>query len=185
VSYLKGLNYLGAALILLSAAGLLFGPALGIPGYWFLLLFAVGMMVIVIADAGIDAAHSPITFLALLGLYTLLAFWDFLIILILLPVIFITMILGPFMIIVAVLSGLMLGIYVVEAFFHFDISGISGLETAWQAFIALIVFAVSALILWWHFSRDNGEDWLIDWAGNYAESIRKRLLNSIDSIKSV
>jgi len=185
VSYLRGLDYLGAALVFLSGAGLLFGPRLGIPGFWFLLLFVVGMVTIVLYQAGVDAARSPLNFLALFGLYMLLAFWDFITILILLPVILITMILGPFMIGAAVLSGLMLGIYVIEEVFHHDIPGVSGLETPLQAIIAAIIFLISLLILWWHFSRAGGEDWLIDRAGALSESIRKQLLDRVDLIRPV
>ena len=179
---LKGANYWGAALVFLAGMGLLFGRRLGVSGLWFLLLFAAGVTLMVLHDAGKDAARSPLTFLALFGLYMALAFWDFALILILLPAIVLTMILGPFMIGTAALSGLMLGIYVVENILHFDIAGVSGLETPLHAGVAAILLVVSLGILWWHFSREEGEDWIIDRAGAWGEAMRGRLQDAVDVV---
>ena len=182
MKFLKSLDYLGAALVFLSVAGLLFGRSLGVSGGWFLLLFATGVTLMVFHDAGRDAARSPLTFLALFGLYMALAFWDFALILILFPAIFLTMLLGPFTIGLAVLSGLMLGIYVVEDILHFEISGVSGLETPFQAGVAALLFLSSVLILWWHFSREGGEDWIVERAGAWGEAVRGRLQDAVDVV---
>jgi hypothetical protein len=184
VRRLKGTNYWGAALVFLAVMGLLFGRRLGVSGLWFLLLFAAGVTLMVLHDAGRDAARSPLTFLALFGLYMALAFWDFALILILLPAIILTMILGPFMIGAAVLSGLMLGVYFIENILHFDIAGVSGLETAPQAGVAALIFAVSILALWWHFSRADGEDRFIDRAGAWGEAMRGRLRDAADEVRA-
>jgi hypothetical protein len=184
-----GLNYAGAALTFLAALGVIASTTRLSAEYPNILplvfiAYAAGQLLIVIANVGLTRIRFNLkTVIALTGLYTLLSFWDFISILIVLPFIVISMVLGPFMIIVFVLAAVVLGMYLVEEVIGYDFRGyISILENPLQALIALVALAISFLVLRWHLGKDESEDWVMEKAGDLSFNIRQQLQRMVGEI---
>lgn len=164
-------------MVILSAAGLIVGPALGVSFWWIIAFFIIGMMLMVLADVGKNASRlGPLDILGLFGLYTILSFWDVLILAILLPAIFIDMLLGAFMAGITLLAAAGLIIYFIEHILHHDIEGVSAMDTPQQAGIVLIVLVASFLIAQWRIKKDDEGDGVGDRVNRYTEKVRHQLL---------
>ncbi len=190
--YLKlfdGLNYAGAALTFLAALGVI-ASATRLSVNWpyilplVFILYGVGQFLIVIANVGLTRIRFTLkNVVALTVLYTLLSLWDFITILIGLPFIAISMVLGPFMIVVFVLAIVVLGMYFVERVIGYDISGYSSiLENPFQAFVALVALVISFFVLRWHFGKDQSEDWVMEKAGDLSFNMRQQLKGMVEEI---
>ena len=119
----------------------------------------------------------------LILLYILISWWDLISIVIGLPFILITLVLGPFMIVVFVLATVVLGLYFVEGVLGYDIEGHSSLlETSFQAFVALGAWVIAFLVLRWHFSQDEGEDWVIEKVNDLSFNLRQQLQERVGDI---
>ncbi len=181
----KFFEHSGAALILLSGVLLLFGGAIGINPLWGFALYAAGIIIMVLNDVGSVAGRLSVgSLLALFGLYTLLAFWDFIFIVLLLPAIFLDMILGAFALLAGLLSVLLLAIYVIEEILHHDIAGVSGLETGRQAIMTLGVAVVSLGVGLWHLRQDDTDNTLADRIARLSERVRSYLFAIADTIRA-
>jgi hypothetical protein len=178
----EGFNRAGAALTLLALLGLIVSVTRFAAGYPYLplivlLAYAVGTILVVLAKFGRSGIRFSLkSVLTLTALDILLSFWDLVKILIGLPFIALTMVLGPLMTVVAALSAFVLGMYLVEEVIGYNIRGYTSLlKTGWQACIAAALMVASALVVNWHYSREGGADWLIDVAVDVSFSLRRRL----------
>jgi hypothetical protein len=178
----EGLNYGGAALTFLAGLGVILCTTRLSADYAYLLPlvllgYGAGQALLAIARVGMSSIPFTLkTVLPLTGLNILLSMWDLVSILIGLPFILISLILGPFMTAVLVLAAVVLGMYLVEGVLGYDIEGYrSLLENPFQAFIALVLLVIAFFVLRWHFGAEKGEDWLIDKAGDLSLNTRQRL----------
>ena len=177
-------DYSGGALIMLSGAILLFGGTVGINPLWGFVTYAVGVMVLVLTDVGGAVGQLDIgSLMALFGLYTVLAFWDFIFIILVLPAIFIDMILGPFAWMTAILAILMLGIYVIEDIFHHDLAGVSGLESGKAALVTLGIAVVALVVGIWYVQQDDNDNTIADRMARLSERVRGSLLDAAENIR--
>lgn len=178
----EGLNYAGAILAFLATAGVL-AWMLGLgSGFAYLLplvlvVFLAGQLLMVVAAVGTAPIRlSPVKVAALTGLYTFLSFWDLVSLVIGLPAIALTMLLGPLMVVVAVLAAVVLGLYLVEGVLGYDVGGyVSLIENPLQALVALTILVASLAVLGWHLGKHESADWLLERAGDLAFSLRQRL----------
>jgi hypothetical protein len=191
VKLFDGLNYAGAALTLLAALGVIAAATRLSADLPYLLplvliVYGSGQFLIVLANMGLaNVRFTAKSVVALTVLHTLLSVWDLFAILIGLPFIAISMILGPFMIIVFALAAVALGMYAVEGVLGYDIRGYSSvLENPIQALVALVVLVISFLILRWHVGKDGSEDWLMEKAGDLSFHMRQRLQGKAEDITS-
>ena len=178
-------NYFGAALVLFSGMILLFGRGVGLHPGWGFVVYALGVMALVLADVGNEVGRlGPGSLMALLGLYTVLAFWDFIFIVLVLAAIFVDMILGLFSLLVGLLATLLLGVYVIETLFHHDLAGVSGLESGGQALVALVVAAIFLPVSWWAFRQEENDSAIADRVVSFLERVRGALRASADAIRA-
>ncbi len=173
----EGLNVGGAVLTLLAAVAAIASTTRLSAQLPYLLplaiiVFVAGQLLIVIARVGLTRIPlKPRHVVVLVGLHILLSFWDVIAIVIGLPVILITMVLGPMMVVVLVLASVVLGMYLIEEVIGHDLQGyISVLERPSQAFTALVVWAASLLVLMWHVGRHESADWVLEKAADAAHS---------------
>lgn len=178
-------DYGGAALVLLSGIILLFGSGVGINPLWGFVVYVLGVIVLVLTDVGSEIGRLGIgSLLVLFGLYMLLAFWDFIFILLVLPAIFVDMILGPFAWLTAILAVGMLAVYVIEDVFHHDLAGISGLESGVQALITLTVAVVALAVGIWYVKQDENDNTVADRVARLSEQVRGYLQNTSKRIQN-
>ena len=189
VKLFDGLNYAGAALTFLAALGVIAAATRLSADHPYLLplvliVYGSGQFLIVIGNMGLGNVRFTVkSVVALTVLHTLLSVWDFFAILIGLPFIAISMILGPFMIIVFALAAAALGMYVVEGLLGYDIRGYSSiLENPFQALLAFIALVMSVLVLRWHLGKDESEDWLMEKAGDLSFHMRQQLQGKVEGI---
>lgn len=189
VKLFDGLNYAGAVLTFLAALGAIASTTRLSAEHAYLLplvfmAFAVGQFLIVIATVGSTRIRFTLkNVTALVGLYTLLSFWDLVSVVIGLPFILITMVLGPLMVVVFVLACVVLGMYLVEEVIGFDLRGyLSVLENPFQAFVALAALVISFLVLRWHYGKDESEDWVMEKAGDLSINVRQQLQGMVGKI---
>jgi hypothetical protein len=187
--FFEGLNFAGAILFFAAFLGIVIGSSRLAAQYPYLLYlgfmaYFIGQFVLIIAQVGLSEIRFTLSnVFALMVLYTLLAFWDCIAILLSLPFIIITMLLGPFMVMVFVLAIVILGVYCVEEVIGYDIQGIvSAIETGYQAAITSISLLVSFSVLSWHFMREDGEDWVMERAGDLIFRLRLRLQGMVEKI---
>lgn len=185
----EGLNYAGVILALLAAVGMLvlaIGPGVASAYLWALVLvaFLAGQFLMVVAAVSTTRIRlGPKKVAALIGLYTLLSLWDLVSLAIGLPFIALTMILGPLMVVVAVLSAVVLGLYLVEGVMGYDVRGyVSLLENPFQALVALAFLVASLAVLGWHLGEHESADWLLEKAGDLMFSLRQRLRGAVGRI---
>jgi hypothetical protein len=184
-----GLNFAGAVLTALASLGVIASTTRLSAKHPYLLpltlvLFLAGQVLIVLGTVGLTRIRpNPKDVLALIGLYSLLSAWDFISIVIGLPFILVTMILGPLMVIVSVLASVALIMYLVEGVIGYDLSGyISLLENPFQAFVAVLALVISLLVLRWHFGQHGGADWVIEKAGDLIFNLRQQFQGMVETI---
>jgi hypothetical protein len=189
VKLFDGLNYAGAGLTFLAALGVIAAAtrlSAGLPYLLplILIVYATGQFLVVVANMGLANVRFTVkSVVALSVLHTLLSVWDFFAILIGLPFIAISMILGPFMVIVFALAAVALGMYAVEGLLGYDIRGYSSLlENPFQALVAFAAMVISLLVLRWHIGKDESEDWLMEKAGDLSFHMRQRLQAKVREI---
>ncbi len=181
-----GLNYAGAALSFVASLGVLAALMGLIASPWpllaVLLIYTLGQFLILGAAVGLTGIRfTPKNVVALMALYSLLSWWDLIVILLGLPFILITMVLGPFMTLLLVLAGVALGLFVVEEGLGLDVRGYSSiLANAQQAWVAFIIFLSALLVLRWNVNK--GDDWVLDRAGDWIWGLRRRLQGMIEGI---
>ncbi|MEJ2209516.1 MAG: hypothetical protein P8129_10825 [Anaerolineae bacterium] len=185
----EGLNYAGAILALLAALGVLawmLGLGTRFPYLLPLVLvvFVAGQFLMVVAATGLRRIRfDPKNVAALTGLYTLLSFWDLVSLVVGLPAIALTMVLGPLTVVVAVLAAVVLGLYLVEGVVGYDVAGyVSLLENPVQALAALVVLVAALAVLRWHLGQHESADWLLARAGDLAFRLRQRLQGAVARI---
>jgi len=185
----EGLNVAGAVLTFLAAGVAIASTTRVAAGHPYLLpaaiiVFVGGQMLIVAAAPGLSRKRLDLkSAIALMGLYTLLSFLDVISIAIGLPFILVTMVLGPLTTAVFVLASVVLGIYVIEEIIGYDLQGrISILESPLQAFIALMVWIGSLLILVWDVGTHGDAEWVMERAADLIFNLRKAIQETIDSI---
>ena len=180
----EGLNYAGAILALLAALGVLawmLGLGTRFPYLLPLVLvvFVAGQFLMVVAATGLRRIRfDPKNVAALTGLYTLLSFWDLVSLVVGLPAIALTMVLGPLTVVVAVLAAVVLGLYLVEGVAGY----VSLLENPVQALAALVVLVAALAVLRWHLGQHESADWLLARAGDLAFRLRQRLQGAVARI---
>jgi hypothetical protein len=184
-----GLNLAGAVLTALAALGVIASTTRLSTEHPYLLpltlvLFLVGQVLNVLGTVGSTRIRpNPRDVLALIGLYSLLSAWDFAALVIGLPFILVTMILGPLMVIVSVLASVALVMYLVEGVVGYDLSGyVSVVENPFQAFLAVLALVVSVLVLRWHFGQHGSADWVIERAGDLIFNLRQQLQGMAETI---
>ena len=189
VKFFDGLNYAGAMLMFLAALGVIAVSTKLSATYpylmlWVFVLYGAGQFLIVIATVGLTKIRfNVINITTLVSLYTLLSFWDFIAIILWLPSVIISMILGPLTFIVFGLSLRVLGVYFIEDVIGYNIKGVvSFLENPSQAFIAIGVFVISGLILGWQMKGSENEDWVMEKAGDLIFKLRRQLQEMVDAI---
>ena len=174
----EGLNYAGAALSFVAGLGALAVFTGLVANLWLLLavmaIYTVGQFFVLVSAIGLTGIRfTPKNVTALFVLYSLLSWWDLITVLLILPFIPVTMILGPFMGLLLVLAGVALGMYLVEVVLGYDVQGYSSFLTDAQVGIALGIFVFSLLVLIWHTSQ--GADWVLDKAGDWILALRRRV----------
>jgi hypothetical protein len=183
---LDGLNYAGAALSFAAGLGALAVFTGLVANLWLLLavlaVYTLGQFFILISAVGLTGIRFTFkNVTALFLLYSLLSWWDLITVLLILPFIVITMVLGPFMTVLLVLAGAALGMYLVEEVVGYNVQGYSSiLSKVQQAGIALVIFVCASLVLWWHMGR--GDDWVLDRATDWIVALRRRLQGMIEGI---
>lgn len=189
VKLFDGLNYAGAALTFLAALGVIASATKLSARYpyllpWVFITYTAGQFLIIIANVGLTRIRFNLkNVMALTVLYTLLSCWDLISILIGLPFIVISMVLGPFTITVFVLAIVVLGMYLVEEVIGYDVRGYTSvLESALQAFIALVAMVISFLVLRWHFGKEKSGDWVVEKAGDLSFTLRQQLQGLVGEI---
>jgi hypothetical protein len=186
VKLFEGLNYAGAALSFVAGLGALAVCTGLVANLWLLLaaiaIYTVGQFFVLVSAVGLTGMRfTPKNVTALFVLYSLLSWWDLITVLLILPFIPITMILGPFMVLLLVLAGAALGMYLVEVVLGYDVQGYSSIiSNAQQAGVALVIFVCASLVLWWHTGR--GDDWVLDRAADWIVALRRRLQGMIEGI---
>jgi hypothetical protein len=91
-----------------------------------------------------------------------------------------SMLSGPFMVLVAVLSALMLGLYFIEEIIGHDIQGVSSFDNGAQALLALGALIVSGAVLWAvHFGSDD--DLIMDKGADIIAGIHSLIKSAADS----
>lgn len=182
----EGLNYAGATLSFVAGLGALAVFIGLVANLWLLLaaiaIYTVGQFFVLVSAVGQTGMRfTPKNVAALFVLYSLLSWWDLITVLLILPFIPVTMVLGPFMVLLLVLAGAALGMYLVEVVLGYDVQGYSSiLSNAPQALIALGIFLFASLVLWWHMGR--GDDWVLDKAADWIVALRRRLQGIIEGI---
>jgi hypothetical protein len=189
VKLFDGLNVTGAVLTFLAALGVIGSTTKLAAEHPYLLplvfiAYAGGQFLIVLANVGLTRIRFNLkNVVVLTSLYTFLSFWDLVSILIGLPFIAVSMVLGPFMTVVFVLAAVGLGLYLVEEVIGYDLSGYSSaLENPLQALVVLVTLVLSFLVLRWHYGRDEGEDWAMEKAGDLSFNLRQRIRRMVGEI---
>lgn len=182
----EGLNYAGAFLAFLATVVVvvwMMAPGSMLPCSLPLVLvaFVAGQLSMALAALGMNRIRLGLkpnlgNVAALVGVYTLLSFWDLVSLAIGLPCIVVTMVLGPLMAVVAVLAAAVLGLYLVEGGLGHDVGGyVSLLENPLQALAAVAVLAAALAVLRWHLGKHESADWLLERAGDSIFALRQRL----------
>jgi hypothetical protein len=183
-SLFDGFNYAGATLTILAGVGAILLAAH--PGWLPLVLAAylAGQWITIVAAAGkAGVRFTARSVAALLGLHILLSWWDVIALVLGLPAILLTMILGPLATVVWVLASVVVGIYAIEQVIGYDLQGVvSVLETPFQALLALGVWCISLGVLWWHLGTHDSTDWAIERAGALIWNVRRRLQEGAEDI---
>jgi hypothetical protein len=184
--FFEGLNYAGAALSFAAGLGALAVFTGLVANLWLLLavmvIYTVGQFFILVSAVGLTGMRfTPKNVAVLFVLHSLLSWWDLITVLLILPFIPVTMILGPFMTLLLALAGAALGMYLVEVVLGYDVQGYSSvLSNAPQAGGALVIFVCASLVLWQHTGR--GDDWVLDRATDWIVALRRRLQGVIEGI---
>ena len=183
----KGISGIGVGFGFVFMAGMLLlltGLAQKYPALFWLSIAAYGASVIlqVIGDVGQRKLRHPLfTVPALWALYIVLGFWEFITIPMILVIVVISMLSGPFMVLVAVLSALMLGLYFIEDIIGYDIQGVSSFDNGVQALLALGALIVSSAVLGAvHFGSED--DLIMDKGTDIIAGIHSLLKNAADDI---
>ncbi len=183
----KSISGIGVGFGFVFMAGILLlftGLAKKYPALFLLSVAAYVASVIlqIVGDVGQRKLRHPFfTMPALLMLYTVLAFWEFITIPMILLIVVASMLSGPFMVLVAVLSALMLGLYFIEEIIGHDIQGVSSFDNGAQALLALGALIVSGAVLWAvHFGSDD--DLIMDKGADIIAGIHSLIKSAADDI---
>ena len=144
--------------------------------------YAASVILQIVGDVGQRQLRHPFfTMPALLMLYTVLAFWEFITIPMILLVVVASMLSGPFMVLAAVLSALMLGLYFIEEIIGHDIQGVSSFDNGTQALLALGALIVSGAILGAVYFGSN-DDLIMDKGTDIIAGIHSLIKNAAGDI---
>jgi hypothetical protein len=114
-------------------------------------------------------------------LYAILGFWDLLSIILFLPIVVLDMMLGPFMILLFVVSAVLLGDYFYDLMF--STRGFVSKSEVGYMILGLVVFVTSFLILRWRFSDDP--DKVLDLGVDYIHGLRDKIRQAIQWCRAV